>query len=265
MNTSNIATASKVANQLIRKNFFLPCVPLSVSSNLVAVSTLAKKLSTVVSASSPKLVKTSYIDFTEIQRKKAELREQVEECSMTDEALLDVCLLNVEDMFSHLAAYLIAQGQVVESNENQNAQNNALISLNLVHDYATAVGLVVTDYYVDGAIQPEMLLGACLQRVEVLQKRWQDNYFRTMELGLQLQRDAVFGAVASCLIEICQDGLENQISLEPMPQTQADVLGALAMSVDFPFSSAWPQLRERGIASNRQGIAGNIDGEGGMQ
>ncbi len=168
-------------------------------------------------------------------------------------------------MFCHFAAYLLAQGQVAENTDNPNAQVNAQTSLNLVHEYAAAVGLVVADYCVGGAVQPEMLFTACLKRVEILQKRWQGNYFQSVELGLQLQRDGVFGAVASCLSAICRDGLENQITLEPMPQLQEEVLGALATCADFPFIGAWPQLRERGIVSNRQDKAGNADGEGGVQ
>lgn len=264
MTTSFLSNSSIVANSIATNRLFVPCVPVSASINLVATKALAKQLAT----STPELAHTSLDDFTNIQLKKGELRAKVDECAMNQEAMLDVCVLNIEDLFSHLAASLLAQGRVAESMRNQNAQDNAKTSLQLVHDYASAVGLVVTDYCVGGAVQPEMLFEACLKRVKVLQKRWKHNYFQTIELALQMQKDAVFGAVASCLSELCQDGLENQISLEPMPQTQADVLGALATRVNFPFSEEWPQLRERGVVSNRQGNAGNAgntDGEGGVQ
>jgi hypothetical protein len=79
----------------------------------------------------------------------------------------------------------------------------------------------------------------------LLQKQWQDHCFQTIELSLQLQKDAVFGAVAACLTEVCQHGLDNQITLEPTPLAQEDVLVALAMFVDAPFSGVWPILRER--------------------
>lgn len=265
MNASNLATPSAVANKFSNNNLYVPCVPISVSVNLVAASTLAKRLSVAVLETSPALVKTSLTEFAEIQRKKSELRLKTDECSITNEALLDVCLLNIEDAFSHLVAYLLARGRVAESMENQNAQDNAQISLNLVHEYAAAVGLIVTDYCVDGEVQPEMLFAACLKRVEMLQKRWQDNYFESMDLALQLQRDSVFGAVAACLSVICQHGLENQITLEPMPQTQTDVLGALATCVDFPFSDQWPKLREHGIVFDHQGKAIHADSKGGVQ
>lgn len=264
MNTSNIATASTVASQLIRNNFFVPCVPLSVSSNLVATGTLAKNLSAVISEISPDLVKTSFADFTEIQQKKAELRVQTEECTVSIEALLDVCLLNIEDLFSNLAAYLIATGLVTEDNENQNAIANAKISLQLVHDYSSAVGFEATDYCEGGVILSEKLFDLCMDKVKVLQKKWQDNHFQSMELALQLQRDTVFGAAATCLLEICQDGLDNQVTLEPTPTAQEDALGALATCADFPFSGVWPQLRERVIGLGYQGNTANADIEGGV-
>lgn len=260
MTTSFLSNSSVAANPITTNRLFVPCVPISVSVNLVAAQALAKHLAT----STPELAHTSLDDFNKIQLKKAELLTKVEECSMTDEALLDVCQLNIEDIFSHLAAYLMAQGRVAENGDNPNAQVNAQTSLKLVHDYASAVGLVVTDYCVDGAVQPEMLFAACLKRVEVLQKRWQNNYFQSIELALQLQRDSVFGAVASCLSAICQDGLENQITLEPMPQTQTDVLGALATCADFPFTGAWPQLREREIVFDHQDNAVKADSEGAL-
>jgi hypothetical protein len=113
--------------------------------------------------------------------------------------------------------------------------------------------LVAADYCLIGVIYPEMLFDACLKRVQVLQKRWQDNYFQSIELALQLQRDAVYCAAASCLTEICQHGLDNQISLEPTPQAQEDVLVALATFADKPFSGEWPVLRQRVIVLGNEG------------
>lgn len=263
--TTSLLSNSSTVNQTATNRLFVPCVPISVSVNLVAASALADRLSAAVLKTSLTLVKTSFIDFTEIQRKKTELRSQIEECGIANEALLDVCKLNIEDLFSHVAAYIMAQSHVAEGIENSNAQVNAEISLQLVRDYAASVGLVVEDYCKDGIVQPEMLFTACLKRVETLQKRWQNNYFQSIELGLQLQREGVFSAVAACLSAICQDGLENQISLDPMPKAQEDVLGALATCADFPFSGQWPQLREREIVLNRQDNAVNADAKGGMQ
>lgn len=197
----------------IKSNFYVPCVPSSVSANLVAVQPLAKRLA----VSAPELVHLSLSKFASIQAKKSELRVQVDECTMTQEALLDVCLLNVADLFSNLIAYLMALGQVAENRENENLQINLQTSLNQVHAYAAAMDLVTADYCLDGEIHPEMLFVACLQRIQILQKGWQDNYFQSIELSLAFQRDALYGAAASCLMEICHDGLDNQITLEPPP------------------------------------------------
>lgn len=249
MNTSNRSNPSTVANPIAANNFFAPCVPISVSANLVTAQPLAKQLA----VSAPELAHLSLLDFAAIQLKKSELLLKIDECATTDEVLLEVCVLNVGDLFSNLAFYLIARGQVVEHSGNEKLRTNLQDSLKQVHDYAIAMDLVATDYCVDGVIDPEKLFNACLKRVQVLQKRWKDNYFQSIELALQLQRDAVCDAAASCLIEICQDGLDNQITLEPMPQAQQDVFAALATFVDFPFSGEWPVLRQRVIVMGNEG------------
>lgn len=256
------------ANPAAPNHRYIPCVPIAVSVSLVAAQALAKKLETLVSMNSPELVSISPIDFANIQLKKSELRLKVDECAVTDKALLDVCLLNIKDLFTHLAAYLIALGQATEFGAKEDLLLNMRSSLKLVHDYAASMNLDVADYCIDDIISPEMMLEACLKRVQFLQKRWQDNYFKSIELALQLQRDAVYGATASCLTEICQHGLDNQITLEPMPQAQEDVLVALATFVDLPFSGEWPVLREKIIVSanlENAGQAVNKYAEGGLQ
>lgn len=243
---------NSAADPLAVNIFYVPCVPISVCANLVTAQPLAKQLAASVASSSPELVNLSHADFSNIQIKKSELRRKIDVCAMTDEALLDVCLLNVGDLFANLMAHLMALGQFAESGEGK-AHFHAQVSLQLVNDHATAMGLAVSDYCVSGVINPEMLLDACLKRVLLLQKRWQDNYFLSIELALQLQRDAVYGTAASCLSEICQYGLDNQISLDPTPQSQEDVLVALATFVDEPFSGEWPVLRERVIVLENEG------------
>ena len=249
MNTSNRSNPSTTAKPLAINNFFVPCVPISVSANLVAAQPLAKRLAT----SASELAHLSLVDFAAIQLKKSELHLKVEECAMTDEALLDVCVLNVGDLFSNLATYLIALGLVAENSENVNLQTKLQDSLKQVHAYAAAMDLVAGDYCVDAVFNPEKLFDACLKRVQLLQKCWQDNYFQSVELKLQLQRDAIYGAAASCLSDICQDGIENQITLEPTPQVQEDVLVALSTFADMPFSGEWPVLRQRVIAMGNEG------------
>ena len=245
MNTSNLGNPFTLTNPLAANNFYVPCVPIEVSANLVAAEPLAKNLAASVISSSPEFVNLSLADFASIQLKKSELRLKVDECAMTDEALLDACLLNVGDLFANLAVYQMMLGQGVESDVNE--------TLERLHAYAAVIGLVVDMYFVDGAIHPEMLFDACLKRVQVMQKRWQNNYFQSIELALQLQRDAVYGAAASCLMELCQDGLNNQITLETTPLAQEDVLVALSTFVDSPFSGEWPVLRQRVIVLGSEG------------
>jgi hypothetical protein len=262
MNLSNLGNTSTPANPLAVNNFFVPCVPLAVSTNLVSAEPLAKQLATSVASTAPELVNLSHVEFSNIQLKKSELRLKIDECAMADEALLDACLLNVCDLFANLTAYLMTLGRVAETDDMESLQAHTQASLKLIHDYAAAMGLALADYCAgddSDAINPRMLFDACLKRVQALQKRWQGNYFRSIELALQLQRDAVYGAAASCLMEICQNGLDNQISLEPTPQAQEDVLVALATFVDAPFSGEWPVLRQRVI------VLGHENTEGGVQ
>jgi hypothetical protein len=247
MNTSNLGNPSTLANPLAVNNLFVPCVPISVSANLVASEPLVKKLAAVVSSSTPELANLSITDFARIQLKKSELRIKVDECAAVEVALLDACLLNIEDLFSDLAAYQTMLGQGVQEDVDE--------ALKRIHAYSAAIGLAADKYCVESAIHPDMLFDACLERVQALQKRWQDNYSQSVELALQLQRDVVYGAAASCLMKICQDGLDNQISIEPTPQAQEDVLVAMATFVDAPFSGEWPVLRQRVIVSGHEGGA----------
>lgn len=236
-----IASTTNVLAAATSQASFVPCVPIAVSTSLVATHVLAKRLTTTA----PELAHLSLADFVGIQLKKSELQLKADECALTHEALLDVCLLNVEDLFSSLSAYLLALGQVEETSDNEKLQTNLQASLKQVHAYAEAMDLAVADYCVGGVIYPEMLFDCCLKRIQLLQKQWQDHCFQTIELSLQLQKDAVFGAVAACLTEICQHGLANQITIEPMPSAQEDVLVALATFVDLPFAGEWPALREK--------------------
>lgn len=59
-------------------------------------------------------------------------------------------------------------------------------------------------------------------------------------------------------MEICQDSLDNQITLEPTPQAQEDVLVALSTFVDEPFSGEWPVLRLRVIALGRENTEAGV-------
>lgn len=239
--TAAIASTTNALAAATSQASFVPCVPIAVSTSLVATHVLAKRLA----STAPELAHLFFSNFTSIQLKKSELHRKTEECAATRKALLDVFLLNVGDLFSNLSAYALAQGHVSERSDNENLQTNLQASLKRVHTYAAAMNLNVADYCIDGVVYPEMLFDGCLKRIQLLQKQWQDHCFHAIELGLQLQKDAVFGAVAACLTEICQHGLANQITIEPMPSAQEDVLVALATFVDLPFAGVWPALREK--------------------
>jgi hypothetical protein len=236
-----IASTTNVLAAATSQTSFVPCVPIAVSTSLVATHVLAKRLTTTA----PELAHLSLADFVGIQLKKSELQLKADECAVTYKALLDICLLNVQDLFSSLSAYLLTLGQVAETSGNANLQTNLQVSLKQIHAYAAAMNLAVADYCEDGVIYPEMLFDGCLKRIQLLQKQWQDHCFQAIELSLQLQKDAVFGAAAACLTEVCQHGLNNQITLEPMPSAQEDALVALATFVDLPFAGEWPVLRKK--------------------
>lgn len=249
-NSINYATTNPA---VAAPSSFVPCVPIAVSSSLVSAQALAKQLAATV----PEIAHVRLQNFQDIQHKKSELRLKINECAAFDEALLDVFKLNVANLFARLAAYQIQLGQAIESNFDGKSKSAVQFELKQMHAYANAIGLLSADYCVDDNIQPEMLFDGCLNRLQLLQKRWQDNCFQATELGLQLQKDAIYGAVANCLTQISEHGLENQLSLEPAPQAQEDVLVALAKCVDLPFSGAWPELRKRLVVANHQSNAGS--------
>lgn len=253
-NSINHATTNPAAAAAAAANAsFVPCVPIAVSSSLVSTQTLAKRLAAIT----PELAHLSLQNFQNIQHKKSELRLKINECAASDEALLNVFKLNVANLFARLASYQIRLGHAIESNFDGESKSTVQFELQQVDGYAAAMGLLPADYCVDGNIQPEMLFDGCLKRLQLFQKRWQDNCFQATELGLQLQRDAIYGAVANCLTQISEHGLENQLSLEPTPQAQEDVLVALAKCIDLPFSGAWPELRNRLVVANHQSNAGS--------
>jgi hypothetical protein len=247
--TSTSTSTSTAAKPLAANNLFVPFVPISVNVNLVAAQPLAKHLA----ALAPELAHLSLDNFAAMQFKKSELHQKVAECATSYEALLDTYRLNMQDLYSCLSAYLLALGLAAEFPDNENLQANLQISLQQVHAYAAAMDLSAAEYGVDSSIQPELLFAACLKRLQLLQERWKDNHTQSIELALQQQTDAVYGAVATCLTDICQHGLDNQISLEPTPQAQEDVLVALATFVDLPFSGDWPELMQQDIALGNEG------------
>ncbi|MEY4584998.1 MAG: hypothetical protein RJB10_1495, partial [Pseudomonadota bacterium] len=64
----------------------------------------------------------------------------------------------------------------------------------------------------------------------------------------------------SSLQTICEWGLDNQITIDPTPLAQENVLLAMSSCMDFPFSGAWPvtvstQQQVTNVASKTDGKA----------
>jgi hypothetical protein len=103
-----VASTSHVLAAATSRASFVPCVPIAVSATLVATDVLATRLATTA----PELAHLSLTDFASIQLKKSELQLKGDECAVTYKALLDICLLNVQDLFSSLSSYLLALGKL---------------------------------------------------------------------------------------------------------------------------------------------------------
>jgi hypothetical protein len=159
-------------------------------------------------------------------------------------------------MFNRLANMHMLEGKVLEESSTlkdrpqdtyqrdkvRKLEGFLQTDLTQVHVLATGVGLSQADYCVDGDIQAELLLEACMSRIEDLRQRLENNGREVISLMVQVQKDAVLGAVASTLQTICEWGLDNQITIDPTPLAQENVLLAMSSCMDFTFSGAWPVI-----------------------
>lgn len=249
MNTLPISNNTTVTKH---REPFVPFVPLAVSSALVAVLPLSKRLA----AHTPQFAHLSRSEFDRIGTKKLALLDKVNECSQTTEALIDVNIDVMNQLFYGLALSLQFEGQrqeaasmsesdpldVVLQDKYAQLDIQAMHARDEVVAMLTQLGLQTQDIYIDDQICPGKLLDACRDKLGTLQQRWKDNYLQVLELSLQLQSDFVYGAVADCLTDICQFGLHEQLSLEPVPQAQEAALVAMSNVVDLPFAGTWPVL-----------------------
>jgi hypothetical protein len=245
---------STISNPIHASNFFVGCVPLSVSSMLVAAQPLAKRLAELA----PELAGLSLEDFEQIGLKRLELMEKITECAFDTETLIEESVLSMCSIFERLvlSQRLVGEGMeraaMLKTNPGHvelqvvqvRCETQLQQAMSEVHAFASAVGLVQSNYCIDGRICPDRLLDACLNRVANLEKRLRVNQDESIELSMLVHRGTIYGAVAASLIHVCEFGLQNQITFEPTPPQQEDVLVALATCVDQPFAGAWPVIRE---------------------
>ncbi len=261
--TSPLANQSLASHQL-----YVPSVPMAISHSLVASRSLAMSLANSANQYSHLTLE----EFESIQIQRSELRNKADECANALESLLNACVTTASEMFMHLTSYLRLQGRWLESDANLEADpqnvhlHDAKTSIEQqlerawtqVHAYADTMGLQATSYVVDGEIHPELLLDACMKRIQVLQQSRVDNIHESLEMEKQIQRGLIFSAAATCLKEICQEGLDNQLSFENPSQTQEDVLATLDSFVELPFSGNWPVLCVRVNTSKNTGSIHNV-------
>lgn len=252
---------SKNSKRTYASSPHVECVPLNVSFMLVAAQSLAKRLAEVAS----ELAGLSLEDVEQIGFKKLDLLDKIDECTYTTTTLIEETVVNMSSLFDSLASSQRLHGESIEVAASPKTNPDRANALDVVDRFearlqqaqaevngsALAIGLVTSDYCVDGTIRPDLLLDACFLRLSDLEKRLRNNYDESVELSMQVHRDTICGAVAATLVHVCEFSLQNQISLEPIPQQQEDVLVALSTYVDLPFSGVWPLIKE--AADGRDG------------
>lgn len=228
----------------------VPYTPTAVSYALVRTQSLAECLA----ASSVDYANLSRTQFDCVAMKRDELLVKSRECAKAIETLLQESTVNMASMFNRLASLHMLEGKVLEESSllkdrpEDSHQRNKVRKLNgflqselsQIHALASGVGLNQADYCIDGAIQAELLLEACMSRIEDLRQRLENNDREVISLLVQVQKDTLLGAVASSLQTICEWGLDTQITIDPTPLAQENVLLAMSNCIDLPFSGTWP-------------------------
>ncbi len=244
MKTVNLSISHAVTGR------YVPYTPTAVSYALVRSQPLAQHLA----ASTGDYANLSRTQFDFVAIKRAELLIKSRECAQAIETLLQESTVNMATMFNHLANIHMLEGKVLEEtsiqkNRPQDTYQRDKVrklevflqtGLTQVQVLAAGVGLNQADYFIDGAIKAELLLEACMNRIEVLRQRLENNDRELISLFVQVQKDTLLGAVASSLQTVCEWGLNNQITIDPTPLAQENVLLAMASCMDLPFSGTWP-------------------------
>jgi hypothetical protein len=244
MKTVNLSISRAVTGRCV------PYTPTAVSYALVRVQALAQHLA----ASNGDYANLNRTQFDCVAIKRDELLIKSRECAQAIETLLHESTVNMATMFNRLASMHMLEGKVLEEtsilkdrpqdtyqrDKVRKLEGFLQTDLTQVQVLAAGVGLNRADYYVDGVVQAEQLLNACMSRIEDLRQRLENNDREVISLLVQVQKDTLLGAVASSLQTICEWGLDNQITIDPTPLAQENVLLAMSSCMDFPFSGAWP-------------------------
>lgn len=244
MKTVNLSISHAMTGRCV------PYTPTAVSYALVRAQPLAKCLA----ASTGDYANLSRIQFDCVAIKRGQLLIKSRECAQAIETLLQECTVNMATMFNRLANIHILEGKVLEEtsilkdrpqdtyqrDKVRKLEGFLQTDLTQVQVLAAGVGLNQADYCIDGAIQAELLLEACKSRIEDLRQRLENNDHELISLFVQVQKDTLLGAVASSLQTICEWGMDNQITIDPTPLAQENVLLAMSNCMDLPFSGTWP-------------------------
>lgn len=228
----------------------IPFVPRSVSVPLVAAAPLVAKLA----STAPELFSISKSSFQEAQINNLKQLEATEIDTEALRGILDLYVLNMQALFMTLTRSLQLSGQyeqLVAETEIQTTDSLTRIDgrRSLLKDADAKVRQIASDlelpkevYADDCVLMPTALFEACLFRLNYWQQKWKEQCFKAIDLDLKSQRDAVLGAVADCMVTLCEEGVNNIISFDPTPQSQEDVYLALYAAIEHPFSGAWPKI-----------------------
>jgi hypothetical protein len=228
----------------------VPFVPRSVSVPLVIAAPLAVKLV----STAPELFSISKSTFEEEQINHLKQLEATEIDTDALRGILDLYVLNMQALFMALTRSLQLSGQyeqlVAETDvQTTDSLNRVEDRRRLLADAEAEVRQIASDlelpkavYAEDCLIEPDALFEACLFRLNYWQQKWKEQCFKAIELDLTSQRNAILGAVADCLVTLCEEGVNNIISFDPTPQSQEDVYLALYEVIEHPFSGAWPKI-----------------------
>jgi hypothetical protein len=266
MRNRKIQTSSSLSHA------YVPCVPFAVSSTLVAAQPLAKRLT----EHATELAHLSHADNDKIVLKRLALLEKIEACETGAEELLVGSVADINHLFYHLSQSLHIEGNRVEaaaisaSNPDdiqlqvklEHLEKEAKRTKGIVQAFIDLLKLKSDDVFINGNICTGKLLDACTNKVQTLQQAWKEKREQALALSMQIQIESVYGAAADCLIDVCNFGLHQQISIEPMPQVQEEILSALATYTEFPYSGSWPVIAVR-VNSGQAATSANTSKQGG--
>lgn len=228
----------------------IPFVPLAVSVPLVGAAPLAAMLA----RSAPDLLKVSKSTFEETRINDIKQLEAEEINAEALRQILDLNVLNMQALFAAITNWLQLKGQYVqliaEAKEQTAATYNRIENRRLqladadieVRQIAKDLELPAALFAEDHPIELAALFQACLFRLKYWQQKWEEHCFKTIELDLKSQENAVLSAATDCLNTLCEAGVNDVITIDPTPEEQEDVYLMLYQAIELPFSGAWPKI-----------------------